>query len=125
MDIHVCGLVGDIRGLFGPVDHGSFSTLARVREVGIRKVLGADKKSLFKLLTRELLQLTVWAAALGTPVSVILMNEWLKSYAFRVSLPWWGYAVAFAGMLGIALLTVSYQVWRVIRLKPMHILRNE
>ncbi|WP_348768172.1 ABC transporter permease [uncultured Bacteroides sp.] len=102
-----------------------FSTLARVREVGIRKVLGADKKSLFKLLTRELLQLTVWAAALGTPVSVILMNEWLKSYAFRVSLPWWGYAVAFAGMLGIALLTVSYQVWRVIRLKPMHILRNE
>ena len=102
-----------------------FSTMARVREIGIRKVLGAGKASLFFVLTRELMLLTILATALGAPVSIILMNGWLKTYAFHIALPWWGYLVAFAGMMCVALLTVAHQVWRVIRLKPMRILRNE
>ncbi|MDE6452015.1 MAG: ABC transporter permease, partial [Odoribacter sp.] len=102
-----------------------FSTMARVREIGIRKVLGANKKSLFIVLTRELMLLTVLATTLGTPISIILMDEWLKTYAFHITLPWWGYLTAFVLMMCIALLTVVRQVWRVIRLKPMRILRNE
>ncbi|GAY29648.1 macrolide export ATP-binding/permease protein MacB [Bacteroidaceae bacterium] len=102
-----------------------FSTMARVREIGIRKVLGAGRKSLFIVLTRELMLLTVLATALGTPVSIILMNEWLETYAFHITLPWWDYLTAFALVMCIALLTVARQVWRVIRLKPMRILRNE
>lgn len=102
-----------------------FSTMARVKEIGIRKVLGANKKSLFMVLTRELILLTLLATALGTPISMLLMDEWLKSYAFHITLPWWGYMLAFAGMMCVALLTVARQVWRVIRLKPMRILRNE
>ena len=102
-----------------------FSTMARVKEIGIRKVLGADKASLFFALTRELMLLTILATALGAPVSIILMNGWLKTYAFHIALPWWGYLVAFAGMMCVALSTVAHQVWRVIRLKPMRILRNE
>lgn len=101
-----------------------FSTMARVREIGIRKVLGAGKRTLFMVLTRELLLLTALATALGTPVSIILMNEWLKTYAFHILLPWWGYLIAFMLMMCVALLTVARQVWRVIRLKPMHVLRN-
>lgn len=102
-----------------------FSTMTRVREIGIRKVLGANKKSLFIVLTHELVLLTLLATALGTPVSIFLMNEWLKSYAFHIAVPWWGYIVAFVLMVCIALLTVARQVWRVIRLNPMRILRNE
>ena len=102
-----------------------FSTMARVREIGIRKVLGAGKASLFFVLTRELMLLILLATALGTPVSIILMEEWLKTYAFHIALPWWGYVLAFAGMVCVALVTVVRQVWRVIRLKPMRILRNE
>ena len=102
-----------------------FSTMARVREIGIRKVLGAGKANLFFVLTRELILLTLLATALGTPVSILLLQEWLKTYAFHITLPWWGYLITFAGMMCIALLTVSHQVWRVIRLKPMRILRNE
>lgn len=102
-----------------------FSTMSRVKEIGIRKVLGADKTSLFWVLTHELIILTALATVVGTPISVILMNEWLDSYAFHVSLPWWGYAVSCILMMCIALSTVISQVWRVIRLKPMHILRNE
>lgn len=102
-----------------------FSTMARVREIGIRKVLGAGKASLFFVLTRELMLLILLATALGTPVSIILMEEWLKTYAFHIALPWWGYVLAFVGMVCVALVTVVRQVWRVIRLKPMRILRNE
>ncbi|WP_293739858.1 ABC transporter permease [uncultured Parabacteroides sp.] len=102
-----------------------FSTLARVKEVGIRKVLGAGKISLFLVLTRELLLLTALATVLGLPVSVVLMNGWLESYAFHIVLPWWVYGVAFVLLMCIAFLTVVRQVWRVVRLKPMRILRNE
>lgn len=102
-----------------------FSTMARVREIGIRKILGAGKVSLFVVLTRELMWLTLLATALGTPLSMILMDEWLRTYAFHVALPGWAYVVAFVGMMCIALLTVFRQVWRVIRLKPMRVLRNE
>lgn len=102
-----------------------FSTMARVKEIGIRKVLGAGKMSLFFTLTRELMLLTLLATALGMPISIILINGWLKTYAFHITLPWWGYLITFIGMLCIALSTVAQQVWRVIRLKPMRILRNE
>lgn len=102
-----------------------FSTMSRLKEVGIRKVLGADKKSLFMVLTKELVTLTMIAAAVGTPVSVLLMNEWLKSYAFHITPPWWIYVVAFALITAVGLLTVARQIWRVIRINPIDILRNE
>lgn len=102
-----------------------FSTMARVKEIGIRKVLGADRKSLLLVLTKELIGLTLLATVLGTPLSVVLMDGWLKTYAFHITLPWWGYAMAFGVMLLVVLLTVAHQVWRVIRLKPMDVLRNE
>ena len=102
-----------------------FSTMARVKEIGIRKVLGAGKANLFVVLTRELLLLTVLASVIGIPVSAFLMNSWLEGYAFHILQPWWVYAVAFALLMFIAFLTVVRQVWRIIRLKPMYILRSE
>lgn len=102
-----------------------FSTLSRVREIAIRKILGAGTKNLFVVLTRELFFLTVLASVTGVPVSLFLMNSWLSGYAFHTSIPGWLYAAAFVLLLFIAFLTVAGQVWRTIRLKPMRILRNE
>lgn len=102
-----------------------FSTLTRLKEVGIRKVLGASKTNLFLLLTKELLLLTVLASVIGIPLSALLMNRWLETYAFHISLPWWAYAAAFALLMLITFLTVFQQVWRTIRLKPMRILKYE
>ena len=102
-----------------------FSTLSRLKEVGIRKVLGANKTSLFFVLTKELLLLTVLASAIGIPVSAVLMNAWLETYAFHISLSWWIYAATFVLLMLIAFLTVSHQVWRTIRQKPMRILKYE
>lgn len=102
-----------------------FSTLSRLKEVGVRKVLGAGKVTLFFLLTKELLLLAGLAACIGIPVSVFLMDKWLATYAFRISLPWWVFGVTFLLLMLIAFLTVLQQVWRVIHVKPMHILKME
>ena len=102
-----------------------FSTLSRLKEVGIRKVLGANKTSLFFVLTKELLLLTVLASAIGILVSAVLMNAWLETYAFHISLSWWIYAATFVLLMLIAFLTVFQQVWRTIRQKPMRILKYE
>ena len=102
-----------------------FSTLSRVKEVSIRKVLGATKISLFIVLTRELLVLMLFSAALGIPISAILMIEWLKSYAFHINLPWQVYPIAFILLITVAFFTIVWQVWRVTRLRPMRILRSE
>ena len=102
-----------------------FSTMSRLKEVGIRKVLGASKISLFIVLTKELFLLTMLASAIGVPVSVLLMNQWLGTYAFHIPLPWWICGVAFALLLLIAFLTVLQQVWRTVRLKPIHILKYD
>lgn len=102
-----------------------FSTLSRLKEVGIRKVLGANKTSLFFVLTKELLLLTVLASAIGIPVSAVLMNAWLETYAFHISLSWWIYVATFVLLMLIAFLTVFQQVWRTIRQKPMRILKYE
>lgn len=102
-----------------------FSTLSRVREIAIRKVLGAGKKNLFIVLTRELFVLTVLAAVIGIPVTAFLMGNWLDNYAFHTSVPAWIYIAAFVLLLLVAFLTVAGQVWRTIRLKPMRILRSE
>lgn len=102
-----------------------FSTLSRLREIGIRKVLGASKMNLFGLLTREFLLLTLLASAIGTPISLFLMTRWLETYAFHISLHWWIYVIAFLLLMLIAVLTLSRQVWRTIRLRPMRILKSD
>lgn len=102
-----------------------FSTLSRLKEIGIRKVLGASKAALFFELTRELLLLTALASCIGIPISAFLMNWWLDTYAFHIPLVWWIYVAVFALLLLIAFLTVLQQVLRVIRLKPMRILKSE
>ncbi len=102
-----------------------FSTRSRVKEVGIRKVLGAGKATLWAVLTSELAFLTGVATLLGVPISAFLMNEWLETYAFHIALPIWAYPAACLALMLVALLTVAHQVWRVIRLKPMRVLKSE
>lgn len=99
-----------------------FSTLSRLKEVGIRKVLGAGKVALFVVLTRELLLLTVLASAIGIPVSAYIMTGWLEGYAFHISIPWWVFGVTFILLMLVAFLTVVRLVWRVVREKPMRYL---
>jgi putative ABC transport system permease protein len=97
----------------------------KVKEIGIRKVLGASIPGLVNLLSKDFLKLVLIAIIIATPLSWIFMNEWLKDFAYRIDISWTVFIVAgFAAVL-IALLTVSFKAIRAAIANPVKSLRTE
>jgi ABC-type antimicrobial peptide transport system permease subunit len=109
-------------GLFGLA---AFDTERRTKEIGVRKVLGANTKSLIALLSKDFLKLVVIAIILASPVAYYLMNKWLQDFAYKVDISWWIFIVAGALALLIALLTVSFQAIKAAIANPVKSLRTE
>jgi ABC-type antimicrobial peptide transport system permease subunit len=109
-------------GLYGMA---SFVVEQRVREIGVRKVLGASVASLWWLLSREFVLLVVLALLIAVPVTYIFIHNWLLQYHYRTPLSWWIFFGAGAGALTITLLTVSYQSIRAALVNPVNALRTE
>lgn len=109
-------------GLFGLA---AYDTERRTKEIGIRKVLGANTKSLVTLLSKDFLILVVIAIILASPVAYYLMSKWLQDFVYRVDISWWIFIVAGALALLIALLTVSFQAIKAAIANPVKSLRTE
>ena len=109
-------------GLFGMV---SLLTQQRTKEIGIRKVLGASVVNLLVLLSRDYLRLLVIALLIAIPIANYFMQEWLNSFAYRVSIHWWIYALVGIGVLAIALFTISGQTLKAATRNPVDSLRYE
>ena len=109
-------------GLFGLA---TFNTLQRIKEIGIRKVLGASVGSILKLLTREIVLLILLANLIAWPIAWYLMDEWLSSFAYRITMGLSGHALAGLAALLLALITVSTQAIRAAMVNPARTLRNE
>ncbi|HEY4109751.1 ABC transporter permease [Puia sp.] len=109
-------------GLFGLI--ASF-TRRRVKEVGIRKVLGADAGDIVRLLSRSFLLLIGIALVIATPVSWLVMHTWLQDFAYRVDIKWWMLAGAGLIALAIAAVTVGYHAIRAAKANPVNALRSE
>ena len=109
-------------GLFGLA---SFMAIQRMREISIRKVLGATVPGLIFLLFRDFLRLVVVALLIASPLAAWLMNKWLHDFAYRISLSWWIFVLT--GLLAIAItfLTVGWQGLRAARVNPAASLRSE
>ena len=109
-------------GLFGL---SAFAILQRIKEIGIRKVLGADVPTIVALLSKDFLKLVLFAAIPSFVVSWYFMNKWLEDFAYRVSMPWWMFLTA--GLLAavIALVTISFQAIRAALANPVKSLRTE
>jgi putative ABC transport system permease protein len=109
-------------GLFGLA---SFTAGRRTREIGIRKVLGATASGIVHLLSREFLKLVLVANVIAWPVAYFAMNKWLQSFAYRIDIGWWIFALAGGLALLIALLTVSTQAIKAALANPVEALRYE
>ena len=109
-------------GLFGLA---SFMAEQRVKEIGVRKVLGASVFNLWSLLSQNFVRLVVISFVLATPVAYYLLSNWLQTYQYRTDISWWIFAVAGLGALLITLLTVSYQAIKAAMLDPVKSLRTE
>jgi len=109
-------------GLFGL---SIYTAQRRTKEIGIRKVMGADTGDVMALLLWAFSKPVLWASLLAWPAAAWAMNLWLEGFAYRVPLGWWWLPVATLAALGVALLTVSAQSWLVARASPASALRYE
>jgi len=103
----------------------SFSAQGRLKEIGVRKVLGASEPSLVLLLYREFLVLIVVAGLIASPLSYYLFNGWLDEFAYRVQINPVVFGVAIAMLTAIAFITVGYQSFAAARSNPTKTLRAE
>jgi putative ABC transport system permease protein len=109
-------------GLFGLA---AFMAERRIKEIGIRKVLGASAANLWMLLSKEFIWLVVIACIIAAPVTFLFMNNWLEKYDYRINITWWVFIIAGLLALLIALLTVSTQAIRAAVTNPVKSLRTE
>ena len=109
-------------GLLGLV---MFSAEQRTKEIGVRKVLGASAGQIVALFSRDSIQLILIAFLIATPLGWYATHVWLEGFAYRVSVPWWVFALAGVASLMIALLTVSYQAVKAAVANPAQSLRTE
>lgn len=103
----------------------TFSAQQRVKEIGIRKVLGASVGSIGALLSLDFLRPVLLAVLIGSPLSWWIMNKWLEDFVYRTPISWWIFAGAGLGLLGIALGTVLFRSLRTARMNPAGALRSE
>jgi putative ABC transport system permease protein len=109
-------------GLFG---FASFIVSKRVKEVGIRKVMGAQVAGISLLLSAQFTFWIIASSVIACPVAYILVTKWLQNFAFRVNISWWIFLVAVCFELIIAFLTVGLQSWRAATRNPVETLRYE
>ena len=109
-------------GLFGL---SSLTAIQRTKEIGVRKVLGASIGSILALVTKDYLLLLAIAILLAIPAAWLTMNSWLESFANRINLSWWIFAVPSGVVVAIALATVSIHTLKAARTNPATSLRYE
>lgn len=109
-------------GLFGLA---VFMANQRTKEIGIRKVLGANFSQLTNLLSRELLSIILMSILFAIPIAWYLAKNWLVDYAYRIDLEWWMFALPGVMVIMLAFLTISQQTFRVARVNPVECLKDE
>jgi putative ABC transport system permease protein len=96
----------------------------KLKEVGIRKVLGASVTSIVMLFSKEFIKLIVMAFVIAAPLAWYFMNEWLSGFAYRTGIHWWVFVLGLVATLVISLLTVSYRSIRSAVSNPAETLRT-
>lgn len=103
----------------------TYSAVQRTKEIGVRKVLGAEVSSIAVLLSKDFMKLVLLAILIATPFSWYAMSQWLNDYAYQIDIHWWVFAMSGGIALAIAIVTVSFQAIKSARANPIKSLRTE
>jgi putative ABC transport system permease protein len=115
--LFICSL-----GIFG-LSH--LSTKQRMKEIGIRKVVGASTESILALLSKDFLKLVLLGFLAGTPFAIYLVKIGIEQYAYRISLQWWMLAIAFITIFFIAFFTILFETSKAALMNPVKSLKTE
>jgi putative ABC transport system permease protein len=118
----IMAIIVGCMGLFGLA---AFSAEQRTKEIGIRKVLGADVFNIVGLLSKSFVRLVLISSLLAFPIAWWAMNKWLEDFSYRIAISWWVFVLAAAAALLVAMLTVSYQAIKSAVANPVKSLRSE
>ncbi|MGZ3874076.1 MAG: ABC transporter permease [Mucilaginibacter sp.] len=131
VDNQVSKIVGILAGLIiiisclGLFGLASYSAEKRVKEIGVRKVLGASVQNITLLLSTNFLKLVLIANLIAWPIAWFAMRHWLQDFAYRISIEWWIFVLAGIISLLIAFFTVSFQSIKAAVANPVKSLRSE
>ena len=103
----------------------SYSAKQRIKEIGIRKVLGASATNIATLLSVDFIKLVLIAICISVPIAWWMMNTWLQSFAYKTHLSWWVFVFAGGSAVFIALATISFQAIKAALANPVKSLRSE
>jgi ABC-type antimicrobial peptide transport system permease subunit len=109
-------------GLFGMA---SFMAEQRIKEIGVRKVLGASVFGLWQLLSKDFIFLVLISLVIASPLAYYFMHNWLQNYQYRSDIAWWVFAATGAGAVAITLATVSFQSIKAALANPVNSLKME
>ena len=109
-------------GLFGLA---TFATQRRIKEIGVRKVLGAGEAGIVALLSKDFIKLVLISLIIAFPAAWFAMTKWLQGFAYRIDISWWVFAIAGIAAVLIAFITVSFQAIRAAVANPVKSLRTE
>jgi putative ABC transport system permease protein len=118
-------VLGIIIACLGLLGLSIFAAQRRIKEIGIRKVLGASAGSVVGLLSKDFLKLVVIALIIAVPIAWFAMSKWLQDFAYRISIQWWVFIAAAVIALLIAFITVSSQAIKAAIANPVKSLRTE
>lgn len=117
LSLLICAL-----GLFGL---SQLNVQRRIKEIGIRKVLGASVAGISRLLAQDFLKLVLLAIVIASPFAYFVMQKWLANFAYRIDIQWWMFAAAAGMAISVALLTTGLQGLRAALADPARALRSE
>ncbi len=109
-------------GLFGL---SAFTAEQRTREIGIRKILGANTTGIVAMLSKDFLKIVLVAIIIGSPLAFYFINKWLQDFAYRIDIKWWVFVLAGFAAILIAFVTVSFQAIKAAIANPVNSLRSE
>jgi putative ABC transport system permease protein len=123
--IGICSGLAILIACLGLFALAAFTTERRIKEIGVRKAMGASTADVLQLLLWQFTKPVLWANLLAWPLAFWVMDQWLKGFAYRVDLPPWLFVSAAAAAVAVAWATVAFHAWNAARAVPASALRYE